>query len=376
VAILPTHILEKVPPRNMKIAEFSTKPVGTGPYSFSALKKIRNSEEISLTANDNYFIKKPYIRNFVIKTYLESKDMIDGYAKREVDGIEKVSYDQIASQNKLPKIHLYQIATPESDILFFNLRQGTEQDLALRQAILMTVDRKTIATQAYHGYAVPIYSPILPGFSTIVSKLRQPVDLAGAKKKLSDAGYLAGSDGILKKGTTRVSLRLLTSDDSQKSVEAEAIATELKQIGVESKIEKYPLNALVQDHIRPRDFDMLLVSENLGSDPDLYPFWDSTQSADPGLNFSGYSDRKLDKLIEQARGTNDQTLRTQKYEAAEQIIWDNVPAIYLVRPEYEYGVTDQIYGVDLTRIAKPTERFWNVEQWFINTTTDKNLSGS
>lgn len=374
--IIPAHVLEKVPPRNIKIAEFSTKPIGTGPFVFSELKKIRNSEEVILTANPTYFIKEPYIETFTIKTYENQDELVNGYSKREVNGIEKVPTDQIASQKKLPEIHLYQVATPRYDVLFQNVRKGVQKSQVFRTAVALSVDRKDIAKVAYQGFANSIYTPIPPGFLGNDNALKQNQDLAEAKKKLAEDGFVAGSDGILKKGNDRATLRLLTSNEKEKIAEAREIEKNLQSLGIEVKVETYPLNALIQDHIRPRDFDLLLISQNLGADPDLYAFWNSTQATDPGLNFSGLSDRKLDKYLEQARSISDPKIRAEKYKDAVDIIWNSAAAVYLVRPEYDYGVSTKIKGIDLTRLAEPRDRFWNVEQWFSASTTDQSQAGS
>jgi peptide/nickel transport system substrate-binding protein len=373
--IVPAHILESVPPRNIKISEFSVKPVGTGPYAFEDLKKIRDSEEVILASNQNYFVKRPYISKFILKTYPTVKDMVDGYTKREVEGIEKVPADQILSQRRLPGIHLYQVALPEYDALYFNVRTGLQKNIAVRQAISMAIDRAQLSDKAYQGNAAAIYGPILPGFPGNNNKLRIKADLAAAKKKLADDGYVAGKDGILAKEGKMASVRLLTSDDAQKSAEADYIAGVLKTLGIQAKVEKYALNALVQDHIRARDFDLLLISQNLGSDPDLYSFWNSTQSTDPGLNFSGFSDRRLDKYLEQARSIIDPVSRADRLKLAQQIIWDNAAAIFLVRPEYDYGVSNKVKGIKLVKIAEPKDRFWNVQDWYSVSTTDPLKAG-
>jgi peptide/nickel transport system substrate-binding protein len=373
--IVPLHMLNSVPPRNIKISEFSIKPIGTGPYTFSDLKKIRDSEEVILAANEDYYLKKPYIQKFVIKTYSSLRDLVDGYTKREVDGIEKVPSDQILSQKRLPGIHLYQVAVPEYDALYFNVKSTYPKNISIRQAISLVVDRSAISEKAYQGNATPIYAPVLPGFLGNNNKLRIKVDIAGANKKLADDGYVRGKDGILVKDGKKVTVRLLTSDDAQKTQEAEAIAAQLKVIGIDVKIEKYPMNALVQDHIRPRDFDLLLVSQNLGGEPDLYAFWNSTQATDPGLNFSGFSDRRLDKYLEQARSIADPTARAEKLKQAQQIIWDNSAAIFLVRPEYDYGVSNKIKGIKLVKISELKDRFWNVEDWYSVSTTDPLKAG-
>ena len=52
------------------------------------------------------------------------------------------------------------------------------------------------------------------------------------------------------------------------------------------------------------------------------------------------------------------------------MIWDSKAALYLVRPDYNYGVTGNLKGVDVLRLAAPTDRFWNVYDWYLKFSTD------
>jgi len=365
VAIIPKHLLENVPPRNIKTAEFSIKPVGSGPYIMSGLKKIRESSEVVLETNENYFGNKPYITTIIIKSYPDQTSLTNGYVKREIKGIESINGLQEIKDNKLPKIQLFSSAVPVYDALYFNLRTGISKDKNFRQAISLAVDREKLSQTVYNGRATKIYSAILPGFLGYNSSLKQEFDLAKAKSKLLESGYVAGADGILTKDGQRVTLRLVTSNDPEKSKEADLIAVNLGLLGIETKVEKYPTNALVQDYMRPRNFDLLLISQNIGDDSDLYPFWHATQVNDPGLNFSGFSDRRVDKYLEQARSLTDITQKSEKVRNVVQIIWDEVGAVYLVRPDYIYGISNEIKGVKVDRLTDPTDRFWNITDWYI-----------
>jgi len=71
---------------------------------------------------------------------------------------------------------------------------------------------------------------------------------------------------------------------------------------------------LQQTYMRPRNFQILLYGINLGSDPDVYSFWHSSQAKDPGINLSGYSSTDADRALETARIKNDAQIRAGKYD--------------------------------------------------------------
>lgn len=365
VPIVPKHILEAVPPRNLKVAEFNSKPIGSGPFKFEELKQVKSSQEITLSRNENYFGKNPYLSEVMIKTYENQSKMVEGYAKKEILGIEHLTNAESSKKSQLSNLNTYELAIPEYDVLYFNLRKGVTKEKVVRESIQLAIDRGKITNDVFGGEAVPVYSPILPGYLGHNPKLKSVPNIEAAKQKLAAAGFLADADGILKKGDARLSVNLFTLNDDQRIKEAEKIAEALKAIGIEVKIEKQPMGALIQDHIRPRDFDMLLISQNLGADPDLYPFWHASQANDPGLNFSGFSDRRVDKNLEAGRTNSDPKIRADKYVAATQIIWDEVPAVFLVRPNYVYGVSRDVKGVSDSQLVDPKNRFWNIESWYI-----------
>lgn len=363
--ILPRHMLEAVPARNLKVAEFNKKPIGTGPFKFEELMQIREYQELTLDKNEVYYEGEPYLSRLVIKTYENEAKMLEGYAKKEILGVEHLLLGESKQKQKLPNLKTYEVAIPEYDVLYFNLRKGLTKEKVIREAILLAVDRNKIREDVFAGEATVIYSPILPGYLGYNPKLKSAPNIASAKEKLAVAGFVPDADGILKKGDTRLSLNLYTTNDEQKTKEAESILEMLKMIGMEVKIEKMPMGALIQGHIRPRDFDMLLVSQNLGADPDLYPFWHSSQVNDPGLNFSGFSDRRVDKYLEMGRSNSDPKIRSEKYAAATDIIWGEVPAVFLVRPSWLYGVSRDVKGIIDYQLIDPKNRFWDIEKWYI-----------
>ena len=119
--------------------------------------------------------------------------------------------------------------------------------------------------------------------------------------------------------------------------------------------------------IKTRDYDAILYGEVLGSEPDLYPFWHSSQVNDPGLNLSGYQNKDADQLLKEARETLDIAVKRENYEKLQNIIIKDAPALFLYNPDYIYWVSQKINGINTTKIADPAKRFSNISEWFIKT---------
>ncbi|MEK7658478.1 MAG: ABC transporter substrate-binding protein [Patescibacteria group bacterium] len=119
--------------------------------------------------------------------------------------------------------------------------------------------------------------------------------------------------------------------------------------------------------IKNRNYDALLYGQALGSAPDLYPFWHSSQINDPGLNLSEYSNKDVDALLKDARENLGASKTEQDYEQLQNIITNDAPALFLYNPDYLYWVLPQVKGIDTTKIIDPAKRFSNVENWYIKT---------
>jgi peptide/nickel transport system substrate-binding protein len=124
---------------------------------------------------------------------------------------------------------------------------------------------------------------------------------------------------------------------------------------------------LESQYIRPRNFDVLLFSENTGADPDPFAFWHSSQSRDPGLNLSGFSNADADKALTNARQTTDTAVRAQNYMQFQSIVEDQIPAIFLNSAIYVYNLPKKVQGAKLETIIHPSERFADIKNWYIET---------
>ena len=123
-----------------------------------------------------------------------------------------------------------------------------------------------------------------------------------------------------------------------------------------------------QDIIRPRKFESLFFGQVVSNQADLFAFWDSSQRASPGLNISGYANAVVDKLLEQGRSTLDTTKQINIYKKFEKEISDDTPAVFIYSPSYIYVVRPEIAeGIHLPHITKPEDRFFDENNWFIET---------
>jgi ABC-type transport system substrate-binding protein len=105
----------------------------------------------------------------------------------------------------------------------------------------------------------------------------------------------------------------------------------------------------------------------IGAGDDLYPFWDSTQRTDPGLNIAGYANSTVDALLEDARATSDPAGRADDLARIETLVAADYPAAFVYAPDFVYAVPERLRGVALPQITVPADRFSSAAQWYLHT---------
>lgn len=371
LGILPKHIWETVPVQNFRLTDNNLKPVGSGPFIVSEIKKTFDGtiKSISLRSNDQYYLGSPYLNQITFKFYDGYDSLISAYQGKEIQSLGIVPFDQKAFLGTSDKTNQYRISLPQYQAVFFNLlKNPILSQKAVRQALWLATNRESIIKDAYQGNAVAAAGPILEGAlgynPAIIESVHTNPDEASAI--LNKAGWvLDPATNIRMKNNKLLEFNLATTSNLVINVKAaQILQAQWAQIGAKVNLIIVNSRDLETQFIRPRTFDALLFSENVGADPDPFPFWQSSQTHDPGLNLSGFSNSEADKLLTEARQTSDPAIRIRDYLRFQEIINDQLPAIFLVRSLYIYNVPKNLLGINLENIVHPSERFLNANRWY------------
>jgi peptide/nickel transport system substrate-binding protein len=135
------------------------------------------------------------------------------------------------------------------------------------------------------------------------------------------------------------------------------------RIGVTFNTQLVKPEDIQQNVIIPRSYDVLLYELAIGSDPDVYAYWHSSQATDHGFNLSEYKVPQADDALDSARSRSDPALRIAKYHTFIQRWLADVPAIGLYRPNLTYIQTKGVTSFSARNIADPIDRYENVRFW-------------
>lgn len=372
VGILPSHLWQNVFPTNAALTELNTKPIGSGPYKFDKFVKDSNGNVHSYTfvRNADYYDGAPFIEKLHFKFYPDTTSALEALRNNNVEGLSFVPLEAVEDFEQTNSLTLAFPSLSQYTAAFFNEDNNSAlSDLEVREALWMATDKSTLVENVLGGYGQITESFILPGMVGHKEDIETPgFDVDGARSKLDEAGWTLeeGADVRSKDGAT-LDINVVTLNTPELTGTAQELANQWAQIGVRVSISSVDNLTFQNETLKNRSYDVLISGELYSIDPDPYAFWHSSQTQFPGLNLSGFSNRKADELIEQARGTSNLEDRADAYVQLQELILEEVPAIFLYQPAYTFATSSKIKGMSVGHIIIPADRFGDVNEWYIRT---------
>lgn len=378
VGLLPDHLLRGVTVSRLVDHPFHLEPVGAGPFAFSSyLGQGDDIRGVSLEAFDEYAGERPYLERVEFRFYPTPADALEAYESGLVQGIGSVEASILPDVLAHPGLNLYTSRVPRIGVIFLNLAHPDRTFLAekrVRQALLMALNREWILSQTLPGQAVVASGPILPGtWADPEGMAPLPFDLGRASDDLNSLEWLIpvgagpGTPEFVRAHEEQTMTLQLTFPDESPWREVAALVQEnWAALGVQTELVPASPEAILADYLEPREFEAVLTEIDLSRfpDPDPYPFWHDSQ-IESGQNYSGFNDRNTSIWLEQARTTPDLGKRAELYRSFLHRFQDQVPALLLYYPVYNYAVDSAVQGISLGPLWDPSDRFITVNLWHL-----------
>ncbi|WP_028457267.1 peptide ABC transporter substrate-binding protein [Chloroflexus sp. Y-396-1] len=369
VPILPAHLLRDLPPTEWSTSEFGQRLIGSGPFRLSELRP----DGAILTANPTYYNGRPFLDTIELRFINTYEAAIAALSRGEVMGLAERWGSNLQAIDLPGEEQRIALPLDEYTQLTFNLRLPLFQEIPLRRALALGLNRDALIETVINGLAQPIDTPLLPNsWADDPTIRRMPFNPIAAAELLAEIDFEPGDDGIRQRGRKRLSFTLLVDQDERRLAVANAIAEQWRTIGVEVTVESVDSVTLI-DRLRQGDFMAAIHTwTRIGPDPDPYSLWHSSQ-ANGGSNYAGLTDSRIDTLLEQARAEPELVARSELYHTFQQRWLELSPAITLYQPLYMIVTTTNIQG---RTFANPDlgphilfgveDRFRDVHRWFVN----------
>ena len=375
--VLPQHLLQDMTLEEMANSDFNLQPVGSGPFMFSELI-VENSKitGIKLKAFKDFQPEAAFIQEINFLYFADAETALQAYNDGYVQGISQIPSHLINQALTAPDLALHTGRLPQISLVLFNLNDPEVpflQDADIRKALLLGLNRQKIVNDFFNSQAIVANGVIMPGSWAYLESL--PVngyDPDQASLLLKTAGYVVTGEENPVRMKDDLALRFFLSypDDDIHQKIAERIKSEWQNLSVEVVLEPVPPDAFLSTKLEPRAYQAALVDLNFSAtpDPDPYPFWDLGQAV-TGQNYSQWSNRIASDTIEQARVTVDLAERKRLYHNFQSIFANELPALPLYYPVYNYAVTKQILGISMGPFVDTSSRFATITKWYMTAKT-------
>lgn len=313
--------------------------VGNGPFTLAEWKP---NDVVAVKRNSNYWdaasVKLNEIRFYPIEnSATEERAFRSGQLHISYGlPVEKTEVYRQQHTNEL-RVESW----PEIDYIGVNVKRKPFDDVRVRRALGMAIDRKGITDDIRKRGEQPAhhYTPPMPGY---VARADLPTDYDAARRLLAEAGYPDG------KGFPKVELLFATSKAAKEMVEA-IQATWKKELNIDVSLRNEEFKVFL-DTQRKLQYDVCFTLW-IGDYPDPNTFLDMMET-DNGNNDTGWSNAEYDHLISRANMTTDRAQRFEVFQQAEELLMNQAPVlpvlfgahVYLVRPEVRnYAVAPGSY---------------------------------
>jgi peptide/nickel transport system substrate-binding protein len=360
-SMLPEHLLG-----NLSVADivtnvqFNRSAIGTGPFKFAEWK---SGEYIRAVKNDNYWRgdQYPKIDEIVFSFFPDDNTRLNAL-KTGAYHLGEILPVQVADLKNDPNGKLVLINS--NTFLHFDTCIKTDKgkalfsDVNVRQAMFHAIDRHAIATQLMQGTVVVIdgsYNPSSVWFDKNVTDYN--FDVAKAKQMLSDAGWVAGSDGILAKGGQKFSFTLMIRSGANDRVQCgQVIQAQLKDVGIDVLFEALEGNAWSAKW-RSGQWEAIVSGWFLGADPSITAIYGCGGSN----NFTGYCDANLDKVMQASDKTLDFNTRKPLTDQAQELLATDAFSLPIYAEVLPWYVSNNM--VNFKGGGTNFGSFWNVYEW-------------
>jgi peptide/nickel transport system substrate-binding protein len=291
-----------------KLDTITNAPVGTGPFQ---LVEFKPGDRIELKKNPNYYVSgTPKLDGIVFRIMPETAARIAAVDTGQVDLVWDLPPEVIDQFKGNTKVVVDSVPTSTWDGLIMNASQKPFDDVRVRRAVSLAIDKKAMVELSLFGYGTPTHTMIPPSSPFFNDKIAIKTDIPQAKKLLAEAGFPDGFSTIL----------YVPSGRPTRERVGVGAAEMLKAIGIKVDLQRVPWDKFVKDIEGKEAFYTDGFYSRPTLDTSIYPWYHSTGSWNTTL--WNYKNPETDKVLDAARAAKTDEERGKLYKEFQQLAID------------------------------------------------------
>lgn len=311
----------------MRDSDFNRHPIGTGPFIF---KEWKSDELILLVRNENYWEGAPEYHEYIMRIVPDALTQEMEFYAGAVDNYA-VQPHQVARFKRDKKYQRFSSVGYFYSYIGYNLRNPLFRSVKVRTALGMAIDADKIIKYILYGEGERVTGPypkITDWYDPGVKPL--PYDPEGALKILNDLGWRKNAEGFLEKDGKVFEFNLITNAGNPIRKNILTIAqNSWRKLGIKCNTQIFEWAVFLKDFVNALKFDALILGWSMGVDPDLYQIWHSSQTHPRQLNFVGYKNPEVDRLIVRIRREYDKEKQVKMARQIHRLIARDQPYTFL-----------------------------------------------
>lgn len=313
--------------------DLNAKPIGTGPFKFVSYEP-RNA--IKFERNNDYFQEgKPYFDAMEYKIISDVTALTNALQSGVVNFSNEIPPKDFAAIGANPDLVGVTLEGSRFNWLLPNNGHKPFDNVKVRQAVSMALDRQALTDGAFFGQATPILGGVIPqwnwGYADDVKFVPAKGDADAAKKLLAEAGFPNGFE---------TSMTIASSFPAQMAM-APIIQANLEKIGIKAKIGSMEI---------PRFWDEVWATSNFDittmywlsplADPDDFVF--NNYACKSAVNAQKSCSKDMDALLSKAKSATTQDERKKIYRDLQDLTMKEMPIVPLVNGWLLIGHTKKL----------------------------------
>lgn len=311
----------------------ATNPVGTGAFRFVAWVE---GDRIELERYDGYWGAAPALRSATFRFISDPSAAFAAMMSGDLDVFAGFpAPENLPLFEADPRFQVLVGATEGETILAMNNAKAPFDDVRVRQAVSLAIDRQAIIDGAMYGVGTPIgthFAPHHPDYVDLTDL--SPYDPERARALLTEAGYPDGFTATLKLPPPSYARR-----------GGEIIAAQLRAVGIETEIVNLEWALWLEEVFKAKDFDLTIVSHTEPMDIGIYAREDY---------YFQYNNPYFNEVFERLNLTTDPEERSMRLAALQRVIAEDYVNAYLFELAYPTVAKTGVEGIWLNQ---PTAAF-------------------
>jgi peptide/nickel transport system substrate-binding protein len=324
---------------------FAEHPVGTGPFRFV---KWTRDQQLVLARNPEYFLGPPKLDHLIFVPVKENATRVQRLTRGEIQITENLTPVEMDVLAKNPALVVQEQEALNVAYLTMQLDKPPLDNLKVREAIWMAIDKRALIDVGYSGHAIPAVTLVPPAMWGHDDELQdRPFDPERAKAFLEEASRDAGFPLPLK--LTLAVMNQARPYLQQPLATAGFLKDSLRKIGIELTIVGRDVNQHFQ-YVMAGQHQLGLAGWNSdNSDPDnfLYSLLDPDNIAAEGNNLSHYRSRPFHELLLAGQRELDAAKRKEIYYQAQALAFADAPVVPLVHTKTRVAHAKGLKGYQL-----------------------------